>query len=151
MKSFARSTWKWNLTLTGSVKSAEESATANAAVAPCAPSALNSASFRRRECELNFIQTRYAPPPGTCFFTPPPSPLRELVARVTSVAFPSFWRTARTQSWRICHLAMPRTTVACPKIDFEPDWCAQLAIGLRLPNLLLHFPVSPSSCITPFG
>lgn len=74
MKSFARSTWKWNLTLTGSVKSAEESATANAAVAPCAPSALNSASFRRRECELNFIQTRYAPPPGTWFFTPPPLP-----------------------------------------------------------------------------
>lgn len=133
MKSFARSTWKWNLTLTGSVKSSGEGAVANVALSL---SALNSASF----CRTNAIRTLYKPVTHRHLATAAPSlPRRDLVPTITSVAFASFWRTARTQSLRICHLAMARTTTAaCPKIDFEPDWCAQLAIGLRFPHL--HFP-----------
>lgn len=69
MKSFARITWKWNLPLTGSVKSSVEGAVANVALSLSlfVHSIPHPSKSEPHKCDSNFIQTRYAPPAGTCF------------------------------------------------------------------------------------
>lgn len=77
--------------------------------------------------------------------------LRDLVAAIASVAFASFWRTGRTQSWRICHLAMAtatRTTATIhpvPKLTLSRTDAPSLQLDYDSPfsHLPTYLPAPP--------
>lgn len=105
--------------------------------------------------ELYTNPLRIADVCATCHLLPLLLLLRDLVAAIASVAFASFWRTGRTQSWRICHLAMATATATAtrttatihpvPKLTLSRTDAPSLQLDYDspFPNLPTYLPAPP--------